>query len=190
MTRKVLGSDCAAIAGMALPKENAKSESKLAIEDKTMAKTAEPRAARTTDGVEAARGVPTGVAGLEEADLKVTIKLITRSKPTGGGAKSNPDALDLGDASEDGASETLDPGTQVAPIVQANASRLARCLLRGAERSAQLDVIIRGNGRVSDVRVNGSTSSPLAECMGAVMKALQFPTFNGPRTRATFDISI
>ena len=43
---------------------------------------------------------------------------------------------------------------------------------------------------VTQVMVNDSTSSGLARCIRGVLMGLTFPSFNGPRTKANFTMSI
>jgi hypothetical protein len=40
------------------------------------------------------------------------------------------------------------------------------------------------------MRVNGESSGSLHACLSGVMRAMKFPSINGPRTRAEFDIGI
>ena len=60
---------------------------------------------------------------------------------------------------------------------------------RRGSRRASVEFIIKGTGRVSAVKVNGQTKGPLPDCIGRVMRTMKFPTFNGPRTKAEFDMS-
>ena len=46
------------------------------------------------------------------------------------------------------------------------------------------------SGSVSFVRINGKTSGPLFSCLGRVLRSMRFPSINGPRTRAEFDIAM
>jgi hypothetical protein len=106
--------------------------------------------------------------------------------PGGGGFD---DALDLGNAEDGEESETLS-NSEINPVIQANGRQLARCLMGSGSRSASIEFIVLGSGKVSAVRVNGSESSGLARCIGGAMRGWKFPSFNGPRTRASFDMSI
>ena len=59
-------------------------------------------------------------------------------------------------------------------------SVLSGCLREEAARSPttkkiDLEFIVKGTGAVSSVRVNGSTSSPVAACVFAKMQSIQFP---------------
>jgi serine/threonine protein kinase len=109
----------------------------------------------------------------------------TAGAPSGG----FDDALDLGDASDGEDSERLD-NSQINPVLQRWGSKLGACLPSSRSRRASIEFIIGGNGKVNAVRVNGQTSGDLAACVRGVMSKMQFPTFNGPRTRAQFDMSL
>ena len=54
----------------------------------------------------------------------------------------------------------------------------------------QLRIIIAGSGKVKYVRVNGKTSGALAKCVRGAMMRMKFPSFNGPRTKANFNMSL
>ena len=69
--------------------------------------------------------------------------------------------------------------------------QLGGCLQSQGGGTANISVIIKGDsGRVTFVKVNDSTTSGLANCIGRVMKSMKFPSVNGPRTRAEFSISL
>jgi hypothetical protein len=140
---------------------------------------------------------------LSGADVATTIKLLDQPKRpprdpnkkavrrTGGGSPSGggfDEALDLGDASEGDEGETLS-NSQINPVIQSVGGRLGRCL-GGGVRTADIELIIKGDGRVSAVRVNGSESSGVARCVKGVMSGARFPSFKGTRTRASFSMSI
>lgn len=140
-------------------------------------------------------------------ELKVAIQIKPppprKPKGTGGGSRSGgsrsgggpggagfDDPLDLGDAEDGEESEVLDT-SQINPVLVRHGNALGRCLLSSGERRADIEFLIKGaTGKVYAVKVNGSTSSGLAKCIGRVMAGMSFPTFNGPRTRASFDMSI
>jgi len=52
------------------------------------------------------------------------------------------------------------------------------------------DFIIKGTGQVSAVKVNGSTSSAMANCMYGKMQSVSFPKFNGAKTHASFSLAL
>jgi Protein kinase domain len=149
------------------------------------------------------RQVSDQIASLESGKITASIKLVDVPKrpprdpnrprvprPRGsGGGGGFDEALDLGDAEEGGESETLS-NAEINPVLQRYGGKLGGCLARSGERRGSIEFIVKGNGRVSAVRVNGQESSGLASCVRGVMGGMQFPTFNGPRTRASFDMSI
>lgn len=148
------------------------------------------------------------IASLERAELKVNIAL--KSQPSrakgkraagsasakGPGGGSDPgfdDSLDLGSAEDGAESERLDDA-QINAVLSRHGSSLGTCLLaeskRQGTRGADIEFIVRGNGKVSDVRVNGESGSDLAGCVREKMQGMQFPVFNGPRTKASFSMNI
>ena len=149
-----------------------------------------------------------GISTVGEASLKVSIsqpkKPPRRSGGSSGGRPShsgggrdvtglggNADqTLDLSGEEEDEGSETLDMGT-VYNVYSRYGGALGSCLSQNGGGSANLSIIIDGrSGKVSWLRVNGEKSGGLFNCMGKVVKRMQFPSINGPRTRAEFDIAI
>lgn len=98
--------------------------------------------------------------------------------------------LDMSGAEDDDATETLDLDA-IHKVYSRKGGELGRCLSGNGGGSANISFIIDGpSGRVTVVRVNGKTSGGLASCITGVMRSLQFPTINGPRTRAEFDIAM
>jgi len=99
-------------------------------------------------------------------------------------------SFDMGDDSV--GDERLDEG-QINAVLGRHAAQLARCLrdesARGGAHQAEIDFVVLGSGKVSAVRVNGETGSGLTQCVRGALAAMQFPTFNGPRTRASFSMS-
>ncbi len=147
------------------------------------------------------------IASLETSELNFTIKLadqpkrpprdpnrkagprVPRAAGSSGGGGGFDEALDLGSAEDGEESETL-ANSDINPVLQRYGGKLGRCLGGGNGRHANIEFIIKGNGKVSAVRVNGQEGGPLTTCIRGSMTAMQFPTFNGPRTRASFDISL
>ncbi|RMH41627.1 MAG: serine/threonine protein kinase [Deltaproteobacteria bacterium] len=147
------------------------------------------------------------VAAIREGELqaKITFMKPTRAKgkarrrsggrarPSAGGAGAVADEfdgpLDLGDVSEDdGDTERLDD-SDINPVIARHGGALAACLRKHGGGRAHVQFVIRGNGRVSFSKVNGETGTGLARCIDRVMKKMAFPAFNGPRTRAEFELS-
>jgi hypothetical protein len=142
-----------------------------------------------------------GIAKVEGAELKVTIslpKVPPAKKRTGGGGHGGGGGgggkydenmqLDLSDDSDE--TETLGMD-KVYAVYSSYGGPLASCLGSNGTRSANIGIIIDGpSGRVKGVRVNGSSSGGLHQCIWRVMQRMQFPKINGPRTRAEFDIGV
>jgi len=142
------------------------------------------------------------VAALEQGSLKVKINPIKVDKKSrkGSGRKGGKGAggvaggwddslsMDMGDEGG-GGSERLDD-SQINPVIQRHGGSLGRCLSKTGSRYADIDFIILGDGRVSQVRVNGQTSGALTNCLRGAMQKMKFPSFNGPRTKANFNMSL
>ncbi|HUQ01442.1 MAG TPA: protein kinase [Kofleriaceae bacterium] len=148
-----------------------------------------------------------GVDTLASASLNVTVSepKIPAKKPRGGGGggrsggggsfgKGLPGgndslALDMSD-DDDGGSETLDMGT-VFSVYSRYGNRLGGCLQKTGSSSANISIIIDGpSGKVNWARVNGESGGSLHACISGVLRSMKFPSINGPRTRAEFDIGI
>jgi serine/threonine protein kinase len=142
------------------------------------------------------------VASIEAGELNAKISFPTKPKPqpkkpgsggrsgggggtSGGGGGDDTLALDL---SEEGGTETLDPGT-INGVVQKYGGGLGRCM-RG-ESYAHIEFVIEGkSGRVNWVRVNEKQAGSLYSCLNGVLRGMKFPSVDGPRSRAEFDISL
>jgi len=144
-----------------------------------------------------------GVASVAEAslDVKVSAPKAPPKKSGGGGARrSNPGgggggggdenlALDMSDDS-DGGSESLDMDT-VYGVYARYGGPLGRCLSKTGSGSANINIIIDGpSGKVNWVRVNGESSGALHSCLSGVLRSMKFPSVDGPRTRAEFEIGL
>lgn len=145
-----------------------------------------------------------GVQSVAEASLQVTVsapKPPPKKPRTGGGGggggghRGGGDsggenlALDLS-GDDDGGSEQLDMGT-VYGVYARYGGKLGGCLQRSGERSASISIIIDGpTGRVNWVKVNGAQSGGLYGCLNGVLRSMKFPSVDGPRTRAEFEIAM
>jgi hypothetical protein len=143
-----------------------------------------------------------GVSALDGAQLKVTVSL-PKAPPKqhsgggghhgGGGGPGGVNsgenlALDLSDDSDE--TETLGMD-KVYAVYSSRGAQLGGCLASNGGGNANISIIINGpSGRVTFVKVNGQASGGLYNCISRVMRAMQFPTIHGPRTRAEFDIGI
>jgi hypothetical protein len=138
--------------------------------------------------------------GLDGAQLKVTVtppKTPPAKHHSGGGSRRGNNgpgnasenlALDLSDDSDE--TETLGMD-KVFAVYSTRGAQLGGCLQSGGASSANIGIIIDGpSGRVNWVKVNGQASGALWGCINRVMRAMQFPTIHGPRTRAEFDINL
>ncbi|HTR51781.1 MAG TPA: protein kinase [Kofleriaceae bacterium] len=147
--------------------------------------------------------VVASVTGIDGAKLEVKVNppkvppAKHRSGGTGGGGgrknwgpgnASENLALDLSDDSDE--TETLDMG-RVFAVYQTHGAQLGGCLQSTGSSSAHIGIIIDGpSGRINWVKVNDQATGALWGCINRVMRAMQFPTIHGPRTRAEFDINL
>jgi hypothetical protein len=140
------------------------------------------------------------ISGLASGSVEATLSFPTKAERTarrsgkksgGGGAGGVAggwnDTVDL-DMDEEGGDERLDD-SQVNPVLQRSGGALGRCLMSTGTRNANVEFIVQGSGKVSQVRVNGETGSPAANCVRGVMKSTQFPSFNGKRSKHYFDMA-
>lgn len=113
------------------------------------------------------------------------------SGPSKGDAWDDSTSFDMG--GENVGDERLDD-SQINSVLGRGAAPLASCLRaeaeRGGARKADIDFMVLGSGKVSQTRVNGETGSALASCVRSAMAGLAFPSFNGPRTKASFSMSL
>ncbi|MEO6775800.1 MAG: protein kinase [Kofleriaceae bacterium] len=153
-------------------------------------------------GDDAAKRVA-GVSRLEGAQLNITVsmpKVPPAKHHTGGGGHrpstsgaggtntSENYALDMSDDSDE--TETLGMD-KVYAVYSTHGAQLGRCLQSTGSSSANIAIMIDGpSGHVNFVKVNGQASGALYNCISRTMRAMQFPTIHGPRTRAEFDINL
>lgn len=140
-----------------------------------------------------------GVSQLEGAELKVTVSMPkvppAKKRPrTGGGGGGGRDnysenlSLDLSDDSDETETLSMD---KVFAVYSGYGRQLGGCLAKNGGGSANIGIIIDGpSGKVRWVKVNGQQSGGLYNCINRVMRSMQFPKINGPRTRAEFDIGL
>ena len=106
----------------------------------------------------------------------------------GGTNSSENMALDLSDDSDE--TETLGMD-KVFAVYSTHGAQLGGCLQSTGASQANIGIIIDGpSGRVKWVKVNNQQSGGLYNCISRTMRAMQFPTIHGPRTRAEFDINL
>jgi hypothetical protein len=113
-----------------------------------------------------------------------------RKRSSGGSSGGSDDtlALDLGDDSL--GSERLDESV-INGVIQGYGGKLGSCLARNGGGLARIEFNIKGpTGRVMSVKVNGQQSGGLYSCVNRVMRSMKFPTVDGPRTRAEFEMEL
>lgn len=117
------------------------------------------------------------------------------STPSAGGkgGDSFDDAMSFDMMDDRVGDERLDD-TQINAVIGKHARGLADCLTaeagRGGTRRAEIDFVILGSGKVAQARVNGESSSALAVCVRGALQSMAFPSFNGPRTKASFSMGL
>ncbi len=147
-----------------------------------------------TTSVASVTGVGNATIDYQMSLPKRPKKVPRANRPSGGqtnvATSSGGEDLTLDMSGDDDDSETLDLGT-IHSVYSRQGAALGRCLSGNGGGSANISFIINGpTGRVTLVRVNGKQDGGLATCITKVMKSLAFPSINGPRTRAEFDISM
>jgi hypothetical protein len=139
-----------------------------------------------------------GISGLAAGTVETTMSFPSREErkargkrraggKAGGTAGGWNDTVDL-DLDAEGGDERLDDG-QVNPVLQRSGGALGKCLTSTGTHKADIEFIVKGDGRVSQVRVNGETASGVANCIRGVMRGMQFPTFDGQRSKHYFDMA-
>ena len=155
--------------------------------------------------IQSVRGddAPKTVAGVSKVegsklDIKISLPKVPPAKKRarggggrGGGARDNYNenlSLDLSDDSDE--TETLGMD-KVFAVYSGYGRQLGGCLGASGGGAATIGIIIDGpSGKVRWVKVNGQQSGGLYNCINRVMRSMQFPKINGPRTRAEFDIGV
>ena len=144
--------------------------------------------------------VASGIDTVGEGEYKAAIKFHTpdskKARKRSGSRRASrssgsegSDVLDL-DLSEGGGSERLD-NSVITGVVQRSGSGLGRCLAKNGGGRAEIQFIVKGpTGRVNWVKVNGQQSGGLYSCVNRVMRGMKFPTVDGPRTRAEFEMEL
>lgn len=137
------------------------------------------------------QGISAVGAGTLEAKISFPKQAPPKKASRGGGGNgpTGSDTLDM-DMSEDSGSERLS-NDQINGVLQSGGSRLGRCLGQNGGGAAKIEFIVDGpTGKVSWVKVNGQQDGGLYGCLNKAMRGLKFPTVNGARTRAEFDMQI
>jgi hypothetical protein len=119
----------------------------------------------------------------------------SRGRKGGGGVDGQAggwdDSLNLDmspDEEEDeGGSGRLSDG-DVNPVIAKHGGALGGCLTKTGTHNANIEFMVKPTGKVYQVRVNGQTGSEVSNCVRSVMFRMQFPTFNGVRSKHYFDM--
>jgi serine/threonine protein kinase len=118
----------------------------------------------------------------------------SRGRKSGGGVDGTSgswdDSLNLdmtGDEDDDGGSGRLSDG-DVNPVIAKHGGALGGCLTKTGTHNANIEFHVKPTGKVYQVRVNGQTGSEVSNCVRGVMFRMQFPTFNGVRSKHYFDM--
>lgn len=86
--------------------------------------------------------------------------------------------------------QTLDDD-QIQNTMMANYRKLIPCVVHSPGLSTiNLEFAVRGNGKVSAVKVNGARTGALPACILGRMQSFNFPKFNGAKTIASWSMSL
>ncbi len=110
------------------------------------------------------------------------------------GPSSNDDVTYLGDATKEGGDALLTTAA-VQRVMQSNFNKLTPCLYEEMRRNpsvrqVNIDFGIRGSGKVDRVVVNNQQGGPFVSCILSRMQRIQFPSFDGTLTRASFSMGL
>jgi hypothetical protein len=115
---------------------------------------------------------------------------------SGGGANDefNND-MNMGDVTAaGGGDETLDDNV-IQRVMMGNYKSLIPCLMAEKHKNAglsemALDLVVRGTGKVSAVKVNGQRGGDFPKCVLGRMQSFNFPKFHGSKTIASWSMSV
>ena len=139
---------------------------------------------------------------LKGVKIGLTKATVRRGAPgghhPGGGNQSGGDAADFNNDANFGdvgkgfyqGDQTLDDD-QIQNTMMANYRKLIPCIVHTPGLSnIALEFAVRGNGKVSAVKVNGQRTGALPACMLGRMQSFSFPKFNGSKTIASWSMSM
>jgi serine/threonine-protein kinase len=138
---------------------------------------------------------------LKGVKIDVTKAIVRRAGAghhAGGGNQSGGAAEDFNNDSNFGdvgkglneGDQTLDDD-QIQNTMMANYRKLIPCIVHSPGVSnLALEFAVRGNGKVSAVKVNGQRTGALPACMLGRMQSFNFPKFNGSKTIASWSMSM
>jgi len=93
--------------------------------------------------------------------------------------------MDFADENDESGGARLSDG-QINNTIQSNAGGLIRC--KQKHGSGLVKFSVGGNGRVQWVKVDGKRRGSLYHCVKKAMSRIQFPKFDGKRTRGTLPL--
>ncbi|MES1207080.1 MAG: protein kinase [Pseudomonadota bacterium] len=133
--------------------------------------------------------------GVKIGGMKASVKRgggAHRGGPSSGGAAEefNNDS-NFGDATKGlgEGDQTLDDD-QIQSTMMSNYRKLVPCIMSSGAREIAMDFVVRGNGKVSAVKVNGQRTGALPGCILGRMQSFNFPKFNGSKTVASWSMSM
>ncbi|MFT3754973.1 MAG: AgmX/PglI C-terminal domain-containing protein [Pseudoxanthomonas sp.] len=128
--------------------------------------------------------------GLLKVDPPPPKKTHTKRKGPKNGAFDDTQTMDMSE------NEDVLSAEDIQKVMSQKYTLLTGCLRDEAARNPSvkkidMDFLVKGNGSVSSVRVNGQTSSPVASCVFAKMQAITFPECKTcTKTHAAFSLSL
>lgn len=110
---------------------------------------------------------------------------------SGGAAEDFNNDSNFGDASKGFAEgdQTLDDD-QIQNTMMGNYRKLIPCIVHSGVNDIAMEFVVRGNGKVSAVKVNGQRTGTLPGCLLSRMQSFSFPKFNGSKTIAAWSMSM
>ena len=132
--------------------------------------------------------------GVKISGLKASVRRgghRSAGSPSGGSAEDFNNDANFGDASKGftEGDQTLDDD-QIQNTMMANYRKLIPCIVHGGVNEIAMEFVVRGNGKVSAVKVNGQRAGALPACLLGRMQSFNFPKFNGSKTIASWSMSM
>ena len=135
--------------------------------------------------------------GVKIGGMKATVHRAAPGGHRAGGSLSGGSAEDFNNDANFGdvgkgfyqGDQTLDDD-QIQSTMMANYRKLIPCIVHAPVSNIALEFAVRGNGKVSAVKVNGQRTGALPGCMLSRMQSFNFPKFNGNKTIASWSMSM
>jgi serine/threonine-protein kinase len=132
--------------------------------------------------------------GVKISGLKASVRRAghrSPGNPSGGSAEDFNNDSTFGDASKGFAEgdQTLDDD-QIQNTMMANYRKLIPCIVHSGANEIAMEFVVRGNGKVGAVKVNGQRTGALPACLLGRMQGFNFPKFNGSKTIASWSMSM